>query len=60
MGARQGWSVVDVTDLTTTMVAVVALVVDLASLDSTKGAVDGVAMQGPEVSSGVPRVKEYP
>lgn len=51
---------VDVTDLTTTMVAVVALVVDLASLDSTKGAVDGVAMQGPEVSSGDPRVKEYP
>lgn len=32
------------TDLMTTMVAVVALVVDLASLDSKKDAVDGVAM----------------
>lgn len=44
MDARQGWSVVDATDLTTTMEAVVALVVDLASLDSRKDAVDDVAM----------------
>lgn len=44
MGALQDWSVVDVTNLTTKMVAVVALVVDLASLDSTKDAVDDVAM----------------
>lgn len=59
MGALQDWSVVDVIDLTMTMEAVVALVVDLAFLDSTKDAVDGEAMLSP-VSLGVPRAKEYP
>lgn len=44
MGVLQDWSAVDATDLTTTMVAVVALVADLAFLDSTKDAVDGEAM----------------
>lgn len=36
-----------------------ALVVDLASLDSAKDAEDGEAMQGP-VSLGAPRAREYP
>lgn len=42
------------------MVAVVALVVDLASLDSTKDATHDVAMSNPEVSSVTPKVTEYP
>lgn len=60
MGALQDWSAVDATDSAMTMVAVVALVVDLAFPDSAKDATDGVATTIPEVSLQAPRATEYP